>query len=234
MDLRALRELQAIDTRLDQAKAALARLPERQQHASAVAEVARVRSTRDDLRRSQSAMESELASVESSSAEIDTHRARLERQMKTVIAPREAEALQHEMAVLAARRNELDDRGLVLLEWSAEADEQLSALVPVEERAVEVEVAMASALAAAEAEINARVAELVADRDRIASSVDQSELAEYERRRKSHAGVAVTEVEHGRCNGCHMDISVSELEAIKRLPADVDAECPNCARLLVR
>lgn len=234
MDLRALRELQSIDTRIDQENAAAARLAERTEHANAVADLARVRSRRDDLRRSQAAMESELATIEASSSDIDAQRTRLEKQLKTVIAPREAEALQHELANLAARRNELDDRGLVLLESSAEADELLAELETVEARSIAVEADRARALADAESIVAARLAELSAERDRITSAVGQSELAEYERRRKAQSGVAVTEVQNGRCNGCHMDISVSELEAIKRLPVEVDAECPNCSRLLVR
>ena len=234
MDLHALRELQSLDTGIDQANNALARLAERAAHAHAAAEVARVRAERDDLRRGQAAMESELASIESSSAEVDAHRARLEKQMKTVIAPREAEALQHEMATLSARRNELDDRGLVLLESSAEADARLRELVTTEEFAVRAERVAAEALAAAESTVTARMEDLRAQRNVVVSSIDASHVAEYERRRKIHSGVAVTEIQHGHCNGCHMDLSVSELDAVKRLPSDVDAECPNCSRLLVR
>jgi len=234
MDLHALRNLQSIDTRIDQAGNALARLAERSEHAQAAAELARVRSSRDDLRRGQAAMESELVDIEAKSAEVDAHRARLEKQMKTVIAPREAEALQHEMAALSARRNELDDRGLVLLESSADADAQLVELAASEEIAARAEETAADALAAAEAAIRSDIDGLSAERAVLAAAVDPSHLAEYERRRKSHAGVAVTEIQHGHCNGCHMDLSVSELDAVKRLPADVDAECPNCSRLLVR
>ena len=234
MDLHALRNLQSIDTRIDQAGNALTRLTERSEHAQAAAELARVRSSRDDLRRGQAAMESELVDIEAKSAEVDAHRARLERQMKTVIAPREAEALQHEMAALSARRNELDDRGLVLLESSADADAQLVELAASEEIAARAEKTAADALAAAEAAIRLDIDGLSAERAALAAAVDPSHLAEYERRRKSHAGVAVTEIQHGHCNGCHMDLSVSELDAVKRLPADVDAECPNCSRLLVR
>ena len=110
MDVRALYELQKVDTAIEQTKVALEKLPERTHHAQALADLAHVRSTRDNLRREQSTMEAELASIETKSAEIDTHRAKLERQMKTIIAPREAEALQHEMQTLAAARNELDYR----------------------------------------------------------------------------------------------------------------------------
>lgn len=229
-----LRELQSIDTRIDQARLASARLPERAAHANTVADLARVRATRDELRRGQSAMESELADIEDKSGAIDAHRARLEKQLKTVIAPREAEALQHELANLAAQRNELDDRGLTLLESSSEADAKLAELVVVEENALAAEGRAGEALAVAEANVDGQLAELSDERARLVAVIDPSDLAEYERRRKAQAGVAVSEIEHGHCNGCHMDLSVSELDAIKRLPADIDAECPNCSRLLVR
>jgi len=52
--------------------------------------------------------------------------------------------------------------------------------------------------------------------------------------RASYKGIAVAVIQHGVCGGCHMDISVSELDIMKRLPADQVAECPNCNRLLVR
>ena len=234
MDLHALRNLQSLDTRIDQARNALARLAERSEHAQATAELARVRASRDDLRRSQAAMESELADIELKSADVDAHRARLEKQMKTVIAPREAEALQHEMATLSANRNELDDRGLVLLESSSDADAQLVELAASEEIAARAERVAAEALTVAESSIRSDIDGLSTERAALAATIDASHLAEYERRRTAHAGVAVTEIQHGHCNGCHMDLSVSELDAVKRLPADVDAECPNCSRLLVR
>ena len=97
MDVKALYELQKVDTAIEQTKVALEKLPERAHHAQAQSDLAHVRSSRDNLHREQSTMEAELATIEKKSAEIDVHQAKLERQMKTIIAPREAEALQHEM-----------------------------------------------------------------------------------------------------------------------------------------
>ena len=42
-------------------------------------------------------------------------------QLKTVIAPREAEALQHEISVLAAESSELDDSALAAMRGMPEA-----------------------------------------------------------------------------------------------------------------
>ena len=69
---------------------------------------------------------------------------------------------------------------------------------------------------------------------RLAAGIDEPSIRDYERRRSSYAGIAVADIVGGTCSGCHMEISKSELDAIKRLAADVCAECPNCARLLVR
>ena len=234
MDVRALYELQKVDTAIEQTKVALEKLPERTHHARALADLAHVRSTRDNLRREQSTMEAELASIETKSAEIDTHRAKLERQMKTIIAPREAEALQHEMQTLAAARNELDDRGLLLLESSASADEELRQLVDTERRAIEVESTTKHAQEVAVAFKNEEMAALQARRDEVVAPITAHDIATYDRLRASYKGIAVAIIQHGVCGGCHMDISVSELDAMKRLPADQVAECPNCNRLLVR
>ena len=234
MDVKALYELQKVDTAIEQAKVALEKLPERTHHAQAQSDLAHVRSTRDNLRREQSTMEAELAVIEKKSVEIDAHRAKLERQMKTIIAPREAEALQNEMQTLAAERNELDDRGLLLLESSASADEDVRKTVDTESRAVEVEATTAHALTQAAAAKSDEITVLLVRRAEVVLPIAEPDIATYDRLRASYKGIAVAVIQHGVCGGCHMDISVSELDIIKRLPVDQVAECPNCNRLLVR
>ena len=234
MDVKALYELQKVDTAIEQAKVALEKLPERTHHAQAQSDLAHVRSTRDNLRREQSTMEAELAVIEKKSVEIDAHRAKLERQMKTIIAPREAEALQNEMQTLAAERNELDDRGLLLLESSASADEDVRKTVDTESRAVEVEATTAHALTQAAAAKSDEITVLLVRRAEVVLPIAEPDIATYDRLRASYKGIAVAVIQHGVCGVCHMDISVSELDIIKRLPIDQVAECPNCNRLLVR
>jgi predicted nucleic acid-binding Zn-ribbon protein len=209
-------------------------LPERTHHAQAQSDLAHVRSTRDNLRREQLTMEAELADIEKKSGEIDTRRAKLERQMKTIIAPREAEALQHQMQTLAAERNELDDRGLLLLESSAAVDEDLRKLVETESRAIEVEATTAHALTQSAAAKSDEMTVLLSRRAEVVLPIADADITTYDRLRASYKGIAVAIIQHGVCGGCHMDISVSELDIMKRLPADQVAECPNCNRLLVR
>lgn len=234
MDLRKLLDLQAADVLLDQARHALDHLIERDSYARRRDDLGHIRSRRDDLRREQQTQESQLASIEAETSHIDAQKQRLEAQLRTVIAPREAEALQHEIRTLDLRRGELDDRGLELLESMAAADSALRDLVSDESRAVEAEDSARLELERAVSVMEGEIERLGTQRGEIAAQVPPEDLREYERRRSAFGGVAIAEIHKGVCGGCHMDISISELDAIKRLPPESVAECPNCSRLVVR
>jgi predicted nucleic acid-binding Zn-ribbon protein len=57
----------------------------------------------------------EITKVDRLSHEHDDKLVKLNKQLKTVIAPREAEALQHEIATVTTERSSLDDRELELM-----------------------------------------------------------------------------------------------------------------------
>ena len=226
--------VQRADTALDQARVALERLPERQRHREAAEHLAHLRARRDDIRREQSVQESQLAEIEAAVAGIDAQRIRLDKQMKTIISPREAEALQHELEVLAVQKSDLDDRGLLLLESSSEADRDIERLTVEEAEAVVDEAEARRNLERAVETAQTKLDALRVERQQLADALDPKDLADYERLRATHGGVAITVIEHGMCAGCNMDLSVAELDAIKRRPADEIPECPNCNRLLAR
>jgi predicted nucleic acid-binding Zn-ribbon protein len=232
VDLAVLLELQRIDSDIDRSTIQRPRLAEIASHGEAERELARVRAEVARVSGAQSSALGELDRIEARSADLDAHRERLERQLRTVIAPREAEALQNEMAGLAAQRNELDDRGLELLEASSAADEELAGLAAAEQvagRAVEV---AATVRQNAEAAADLRLAELRALRDVTAGRIDAADLARYERHRAGNGGVAVAALDRGTCGACHVSLSVSELDTVKR--STDTPECPHCARWLVR
>lgn len=102
-------DVQRLDTAMDQARHARANLPELAVQESAAGKLATLRARIGDLLREQGTLESELAGIEKRDAEIGTHLARLEKQLKSVIAPREAEALQHEMKNLMIEREAADE-----------------------------------------------------------------------------------------------------------------------------
>lgn len=234
MDLKALFDLQQVDLLIDQARHALDHLAERDELGRRQRDLVDVRSQRDDIRREQQTQESDLRAIEDESTAVDAQRARLEAQLKTVIAPREAEALQHEIATLALKRSDLDDRGLELLEASSRAEEALIDVLERERAASDAESSARADLERAISIMESEIERLAQRRRDAAAIVSAGDLADYDKRRATFGGVAVAEIRNGVCGGCHMDISISELDAIKRLPPDAIAECPNCNRLLVR
>lgn len=234
MDLAPLLELQRLDTSIDQARHARRVLPAMVAHDAAVAALDAARAEAEIRRRRQFECQSELDAIERESGELDAQRARLDKQMKTIIAPREAEALQHEIQLLVDRRDALDDRGLELLEESASLDGEIADLAGRVASAEATVGECATARRRAEEEADLQLADLASQREVLAATVGPDRLADYENRRRQFGGVAVVIIERGSCTGCHMEVSVSELDAMKRLPPDEAAECPNCARLVVR
>ena len=95
---------------ISQAQHRLAHLPESASYqlaksasANAIAELAALDKQSADAG-------TEVTGLEKQAHEIDSVLTRLNNQMKTIIAPREAEALQHEIATCENNRSALDDR----------------------------------------------------------------------------------------------------------------------------
>jgi predicted nucleic acid-binding Zn-ribbon protein len=228
-----LLELQRLDTTADQLAHRRQQALERTAAREAAAALA------DHRRRHAAAVERseelELAvdALERDGEQLTGQRTRLEGQLKTVIAPREAEALMHELASLAARRDALDDQELESLEeQSALADEiaALDAALP----ALDVGAREAgAALAAVEASIDAELADIVAAREQLTARLDAAAIERYERLRARLGGVAVARLDGNRCGGCHLDLSTSEVEEVRAVGPGEFADCPQCGRLLV-
>jgi uncharacterized protein len=226
-------ELQAADTATDQLNHRSANLPELAVARQARADLLAWERRCSELRERLDVLTTDIEAAEHDSEDIDRHRTRLEAQLRTVIAPREAEALQHEIATLERRRSEIDDRELAALEEQSEIDDALVDLASRESSLREqVDVADAG-LAVAQADIAAELAALDQRRAQLRGDLDTGVLSRYDRLR-GQLGVAVARLVGHRCEGCHLDMSPAELDAVKRVPAGELAECPQCNRMLVR
>lgn len=227
-------ELQAADTLADQLRHRKAHLPEREALAAARSELEAWRGRRAALQSRIAELEEAIGRTETESHQIDTHKARLEKQMKTVIAPREAEALQHEIAMLDERRGVLDDAELEALEEQSALDDQITAASAEEQPLLDAVAAAQATADAASAQIDADLADIAARLDGLRAAVDTTLLARYDRAR-GHQMVAAAELQGHRCSGCHVELAAGELDAVKADAAAGGgiADCPNCNRLLV-
>ncbi len=227
-------DLQAAETTAEQLKHRRERLPEREQAEAARRALHDWEAARQRLHQRLDELGEQIEASEADTHEIDRHRTRLEAQLKTVIAPREAEALQNEIAMLNERRGGLDDAELAAMEEQTVLEDELTALLG-QEAALRDAISSADAvLAVAEADIAAELADIAARLDGLRAQVGPGVLARYDRLRQ-HFVVAAAMLSGSRCEGCHLDLSAHEVDDVKdEIAASGVADCPQCGRLLVR
>ena len=225
--------LQAVDTSADQLTHRRSHLPELEDATRARAGRTDWERTRDQIGRRLDELTAVIESAENDSRDIDRHRDRLTAQLRTVYAPREAEALQHEIKVLSDRRSDLDDRGLLALEQQSALDDERSSHLDLEPPVNAALEAAEAALSSAVGEIDRQLTELDARRAALRAELPPQLLTRYDRLR-AQLGVAVARLVGTRCDGCHLDLSAVEVEAVKAVDQEELADCPQCGRLIVR
>lgn len=226
-------ELQAADTLANQLRHRRDHLREQEQLAEARSRHADWERRRDVLRRRLAELESVISRAESESHEIDVQRTRLEKQLKSVFSPREAEALMHEIALLNERRGGLDDAELSALEEQADIDDDLTAHAEAEDGLTSAVAVAEEAAAQAAAQIDAELADIESRHEELRAAVDAGLLEKYDQLRGHHV-VAAAALHGNRCEGCYLDLSAVELDEVRAAARDGGlADCPHCGRLLV-
>lgn len=233
MNAQALLDLQLADTAIDQLKYRSGRLPEVVASNEAAASFAQWTKRAAALRQQIIDLEHSIGETDKQSAALSVRRDRLEQQLKTVISPREAEALMHEIATLTAQRSVLDDAELVAMEAVAADEAEVDAHSEGHDDLRRGAVAAAEIADAARAAVSAELEQRRAARDLLRDGLDAAVLARYDSMRAQFGGVGVAKLNGLRCEGCHLDLSRGEVDAIKRDASDEIPECPNCGRLLV-
>jgi uncharacterized protein len=234
-DLDSLLALQDLDSHIDQEQHQKSHLPERaelvqlerllgqkqQDRSQVAAQLGEVASRQD-------AAERELKATEDRVAQVNT---RL--YGGTVTASRELQAMAADVEGLRKRASELEDRALTLMEEREPFDTALERLdeelAELEARQREVSVRLSEA----EAELDADIAALSAQRPKTADAVPAPLLGTYERLRTRLEGVAVARLIGGRCDGCHLTLPAVELDRIRHESAGTLEYCEQCGRILV-
>jgi uncharacterized protein len=229
----ALLDLQAIDTTADQLTHRRASLPVRESFATATERARAWERRRGELSSRLDELAAAIESAESRSATLLAQRERLEQQLRTVIAPREAEALMHEIATIDGQRDELDDDELAALEEQSALDDQLQAHLGEREEVAETVRLADAALAQETGDIDAELVSLDERRAAARAEVPADLLATYDRKRAA-LGVAVAPLVGKQCQGCFLELSAAEIDTVKQEAATTGVtDCPDCGRLLV-
>jgi predicted nucleic acid-binding Zn-ribbon protein len=232
---RRLLDLQAIDT-------ALAQLAHRRRALPEHAEL-------DRLAREVSALEDERIRAQVAVDDLDRDIARLDRDVEQVRVrktkdqqrldsgsgpARELEALQHELATLSRRQNELEDAELELMEKREEAQGTLDGIETRLQSARtgrdDVERRRDETLAGIAKDEEFRLA----GRKPLAADLPADLITLYEKVREASGGVGAALLRHGRCEGCHLELAGNERAAVRAAAPDEVVRCEECRRILVR
>ncbi|HUS43570.1 MAG TPA: C4-type zinc ribbon domain-containing protein [Ilumatobacteraceae bacterium] len=225
--------LQGVDTQADQLAHRREHSPLRDDLAGATAVMLTWEQQRAALRSRIDELGTSIEAAEQRGAELLAHRQRLEQQMKTVIAPREAEALMHEMDTLTSQIDELDGQELNSLEEQSTLDDRLSEHLGGEEQLRKHQSLADDAFAAEVRDIDNELAALVQRRIGLRDQLPDPLLVTYDRKRAA-LGVAVAPLVGKQCQGCHLELSAAEIDTVKDEAADTGVtDCPDCGRLLI-
>jgi predicted nucleic acid-binding Zn-ribbon protein len=232
----ALLGVQDLDIALDQHRHRRTVLPERQEVAAIDAELsagaprlAAAAVTRDEAAGRQDALETELSGVQSRIKEVNS---RL--YGGTVSASRELSAMAADVEQMEGRRAALEDRVLEVMEEREPLDAEVAGLEGERDRLVAQRAAALDRLAAAEAVVDDEIVALNDERSKAAASVPADLLATYERLRGRLDGIGAARLVGARCSGCHLSLPATEIDRLKRAPADTVIYCDQCGRILVR
>jgi predicted nucleic acid-binding Zn-ribbon protein len=145
--------------------------------------------------------------------------------------PKELTDLQKELDGLKERRDKLDEQGLALMD-SVEASTKALESAQAEVTRVEAEwqqdqESMDSTRARTESELQ----DLDGQRSQRTKGMDAGALGLYERLRTTKQGRAVSRVERGICQGCHVSLP-THLSQRLRVGREL-VQCPRCERILV-
>jgi predicted nucleic acid-binding Zn-ribbon protein len=235
-DLGPLLTLQEHDLALDRLRHRRATLPARAIVAAAESEIAAIdaevavlREPLSELARNQTRLEDEAQALAEQAKAADRKLYSGE-----VTSPRELQALQADIEQLKRHQRTVEERALEVMEEREPLDAQLHALaVTREERSADLSAARAE-LAVAEGEVDGEVAIEQGLRDTVAASIEPPMIALYERcRTNAKSGIGAARLVGHTCQGCHLTIPATEVDALRKSPPGTVAHCDNCGAILV-
>lgn len=231
-----LLDLQSLDSRIDQLAHRRRTLPE-------TAAIAELNVRRDQVRDLLVAAETEDSDIGreqvKAEADVDQVRQRAERDQKRldagqVSSPKELESLQHEIGSLARRQGDLEDAVLEIMERRESAQARIAELSAERDQIASDLERTSAALVATTAEIDAETATLGGERAMLAGGLPGELVALYEKIRAGANGVGAAALRRGRCEGCHMELSTTDLNRIREMAEDETVRCEDCRRILIR
>ena len=231
-----LLDLQDLDTVLGQLAHRRRKVPQIAELEVISARSAELRDHEVAVRTAVSDLEREMGKAEADVAQV---RERITRDQAlldvgSVASARQLEDLQREIENLARRVSALEDAELEVMEKLEDAQTRATAAAADVAELAEAQVTAERARDAAFADVDAEVARVQGERDRVLAEIPDDLLALYDRIRESSGGVGAAPLHWARCQGCQLTLTPADLGRIRSEPADEVVRCEECRRILVR
>ena len=142
----------------------------------------------------------------------------------------EYRALAHEIEGCKEAITKIEDQEIELMEQTEAVHKEVIAATKLANEAKKLLDDQVGQLASREANLEKELAGLEANREALASAVDEGTRARYERLLKNKGDNVIAGVQHGVCGGCHMRLPAQILVTCQGQSELVT--CPNCGRIL--
>jgi uncharacterized protein len=231
-----LLDVQGLDSRIDQLAHRRRTLPQLAELERVTGEVAQVRDLLVAAETEQSDVEREVAKSE---ADVEAVRQRSVRDRQRMDAgqvgsAKELEALQHELGSLAKRQSDLEEVELEAMQRLEDVQARVDDLRGRSVTLANEQTDLESQRDEAFTEIDKDSGYLAGERERTAEGMPADLMALYEKLRVDNGGVGAAALQGGRCLGCRLEQTPTELARIAAAPADEVHRCEECRRILVR
>ncbi len=231
-----LLDVQALDTRLSQLAHKRRTLPEHAEIEALNKELTQLRdllvaaqTEEGDCAREQTKAEQDVDQVRQRSAR---DQQRLD--SGAVSSPKDLESLQREIVSLAKRQGDLEDVVLEVMERRESAQARIEELTGGV-AALQAKVDDATGRRdRAQRELDAEAASVTKERELVAGSVPADLMKLYEKIRAQQGGVGAARLYQRRCEGCHIELNITEVNEVRAAAGDSVLRCENCRRILVR
>ena len=223
-----LYDLQEIDLELDKKGAMLLHLESQLSHNQPLAEA-----------------KAELESKQKQLAEVQTKEREIEWAMEDLLAklkplreklyagsvknPKELSSLQQQFEQLKGQVSQEEDKALEIMGQVETVQREIVALSAEVKRMEEEWQKERERLLAEQAELTSAIDALGKRRNEIAAAIELVHLELYEGLRVKRQGYAVARIEQGRCQGCRITLSTSEMT---RARVGAIVQCDSCSRVL--
>ena len=192
-----------------------------------------IRARRHDAMVERDGIQAELSRAESDVSLVDARIAKDSERLAQTSSAKDAQGLEHELESLAARKSDLEDIELAIME---RLDEATAAFGSLEEQLASAERALADAReqhSSQSQDLTEKIAQLNREREEVVASLPSDLVALYDRQRERY-GIGASHLRARISSATGVALTESDLQTIRETPEDTVVMCPDSNAILVR